>query len=247
MSEYKLRPLVYIAGPIRKGNLDSNIAQAFDAFYALKNAGFSPVCPHLSCFLETGAKYRRGNRDCWYARTEVYGVTFEEWMEIDLSILAKCDYLFRLPGESEGADKEVEFATKNGILVYVASDDFDLDARQLSSLAPIGGVNRKDASRSAILEQASKCVNGPRDQQYGSPEDNFSRIADLWNAYLRSNGMIQPGCPGCLGLHPHEVAALLALVKIARSIESPEHLDNWIDLAGYAACGGEVASRRMTK
>ena len=38
-------------------------------------------------------------------------------------------------------------------------------------------------------------------------------------------------------------AALLALLKIARIATGHGKSDNWVDLAGYAACGGELQSR----
>ena len=39
------------------------------------------------------------------------------------------------------------------------------------------------------------------------------------------------------------LAALLALLKIARIATGHGKSDNWVDLAGYAACGGELQSR----
>lgn len=33
----------------------------------------------------------------------------------------------------------------------------------------------------------------------------------------------------------------MGLLKIARISENPQHMDSWCDLAGYAACGGEIA------
>lgn len=38
--------------------------------------------------------------------------------------------------------------------------------------------------RAEILETAKVCVCGKREQDYGSPEDNFQIIADLWSVYL---------------------------------------------------------------
>ena len=38
-------------------------------------------------------------------------------------------------------------------------------------------MNRKE-----ILEAAAKCVCGDREQDYGSPENNFAIIARLWSA-----------------------------------------------------------------
>ena len=82
--------------------------------------------------------------------------------------------------------------------------------------------------RSEILEKAKQCVTGDREQDYGSPEDNFKVIAGLWSAYT--------GCE----IKSKDVAAMLALMKIARIRSGNAKEDNWIDLAGYAACGGEI-------
>ena len=89
--------------------------------------------------------------------------------------------------------------------------------------------------RNDILETALKCVDGSRDRVHGKPENSFDTIADLWTAYLD-----KPLCAT-------DVAAMLALLKIARiktgDASNPGYLDNFVDLAGYAACGGELASK----
>ena len=88
--------------------------------------------------------------------------------------------------------------------------------------------------REEILDAAKRCVCGDREQDYGSPENNFQTIADLWTAYLQAQGV------NIDFLEPHDVAAMLALLKIARIATGHAKEDNWIDLAGYAACGGEI-------
>lgn len=91
-------------------------------------------------------------------------------------------------------------------------------------------MNRKE-----ILEAAAKCVCGDREQDYGSPENNFQTIANLWIDYLNAKDDL-------LGIEPKDVAAMLALLKIARIASGHAKEDNWVDLAGYAACGGEIES-----
>lgn len=93
-------------------------------------------------------------------------------------------------------------------------------------------------TRKEILDAAAKCVCGDREQDYGSPENNFDTIARLWAAYLRSLRMAQGS--GELYIKAKDVAAMLALLKIARISSGHAKDDNWIDLAGYAACGGEI-------
>ena len=38
-------------------------------------------------------------------------------------------------------------------------------------------------TRSEILDKAKDIINGQRQQDYGSPEENFSTIAKLWTEY----------------------------------------------------------------
>jgi len=42
---------------------------------------------------------------------------------------------------------------------------------------------------------------------------------------------------------PVDVAAMMALMKLGRIAGNPAHMDSWIDLAGYSACGGEIAGK----
>ena len=92
-------------------------------------------------------------------------------------------------------------------------------------------MNRKE-----ILEAAAKCVCGDREQDYGIPENNFQTIANLWIDYLTAKDDL-------LGIEPKDVAAMLALLKIARIASGHAKEDNWVDLAGYAACGGEIEAQ----
>lgn len=89
-------------------------------------------------------------------------------------------------------------------------------------------------TREEILNAAKQCVCTDRNSQYGDPEDNFTTIAMLWSAYLNS-------CEGNnVDIGAEDVAAMMALMKIARIATGASKADNWIDLAGYAACGGEI-------
>jgi hypothetical protein len=91
--------------------------------------------------------------------------------------------------------------------------------------------------RTEILDAAKRCVCGDREQDYGSPENSFGTIAELWAAYLRA---LPKDDNGNRSLLPKDVAAMLALLKIARIASGHAKEDNWVDLAGYAACGGEI-------
>lgn len=92
-------------------------------------------------------------------------------------------------------------------------------------------------TRAEILDSAKVCVCTDRNKQYGEPEDNFRVIADMWMAHLRTKGFD-------IELTEVDVALMLAEFKIARALTATsQKADTYIDLAGYAACGGEIASR----
>lgn len=84
--------------------------------------------------------------------------------------------------------------------------------------------------REEILTLANKAVNGERQQTYGSPERSFQRIAQFWTAYLHRDH---------IPLNELDVAKMMILFKLARTGERA-YLDNWVDIAGYAACAGEI-------
>ncbi|MEZ3438040.1 MAG: hypothetical protein K1W18_04080 [Oscillospiraceae bacterium] len=85
--------------------------------------------------------------------------------------------------------------------------------------------------RAEILYTAKKCVCGQREQDYGKPENN-----DLWNAYLNP--------PLGSRINAGDVAMMMALMKIARICTGTATEDSFVDLAGYAACGGEIIGNK---
>ena len=89
-------------------------------------------------------------------------------------------------------------------------------------------------NRYQVLAAAEATVKD-REGDYGSPRKNFERIAALWNVILA----------GKLG-EEHEISAadvamMMVSIKLARLIETPDHDDSAVDLAGYAALLGEIA------
>lgn len=88
----------------------------------------------------------------------------------------------------------------------------------------------------SILRDAAVIVEGARNATHGDKERSFSVIADLWNAYLdgrREEGGIITG---------FDVAQMMVLLKIARSIQGEPVRDHFLDAAGYAAIAGELSS-----
>lgn len=92
--------------------------------------------------------------------------------------------------------------------------------------------------RGDILDEAKKCITGQRKDDYGSPEDNFCVIAELWSTYISSV------CNLDIIINAKDVALMMILLKIARASNKHYKEDNFIDMAGYAACAGEIAANK---
>ena len=63
-----------------------------------------------------------------------------------------------------------------------------------------------------------------RADHYGPGDENMSRIARLWSAYLNLR----------TPLTPSDVAWMMVMVKASRARVDPDHLDNYRDAEGYA-------------
>jgi hypothetical protein len=87
-------------------------------------------------------------------------------------------------------------------------------------------------TRNDVLDFAREavCVRG---LSYDGAEDSFTRIARLWSAHFQNKG--EP-----VTVTPQDVAQMMILLKVARLEQSPNHADSWVDIAGYAACGGSM-------
>ena len=159
----------------------------------------------------------------------------------DIGALLRVDAIIMLPGweRSTGATNESKIAAWLGL------DAFEVVGTPLD---PVGGGLRRLAldgrwssvpqpsqpqyanARAEVLLGAEALVNGDRNVQYGDPRADFKRTAAMWGAYLG------------VEVAPHDVAALMALLKVSRIRWSPQKQDSWTDLAGYAACGWDCAS-----
>lgn len=101
------RPLVYLAAPYSKGDQVENVRRAVLAAEALHHHfRVTTYVPHVSML--------------WHL-VSPHGP--EHWYAWDLALLRRCDALFRLEGESTGADAEVEYARRWGLPVFTCEDD----------------------------------------------------------------------------------------------------------------------------
>lgn len=98
-------------------------------------------------------------------------------------------------------------------------------------------MNNQKSMREKILDDAKVCVCGHRKEDYGTPEDSFGVIAEYWNTYLGR----RPGTKEAPNITAKDVSVMMALLKVARITTGTGARDSFVDLAGYAACGGEIA------
>ena len=81
-------------------------------------------------------------------------------------------------------------------------------------------------NREQLLKEALKVVSH-RGKDYGDIKTNHERIAALWSVILEKE------------VKATDVALCMVAVKMARLIETPDHQDSWVDIAGYSATGSE--------
>lgn len=84
--------------------------------------------------------------------------------------------------------------------------------------------------QSDIVSEAVSVVSGDRQGDYGDAAQSFSRIAELWSAYLDE----KVNAP----ISSKDVAAMMILLKLSRSKTSDKR-DTWIDVIGYAQIAGD--------
>jgi hypothetical protein len=76
--------------------------------------------------------------------------------------------------------------------------------------------------------QHTAAVVRSRRCSYGNPSDLFQRVATGWSQILG------------VKVSPVQVGLCLIDLKLARLVNDVAHGDSMIDIAGYAACVGEI-------
>lgn len=92
---------IYVAGPYTKGDVVENVRFAITTGNNLRALGHTPFIPHLTHF--------------WHF---LHPHEINYWYEYDMEWLEVCDAVFRIEGESRGADAEVNRAQELGKYVY---------------------------------------------------------------------------------------------------------------------------------
>jgi|TARA_R110000803_G_scaffold38422_3_gene83013 hypothetical protein len=92
-------------------------------------------------------------------------------------------------------------------------------------------------NRNELLDKAKETINGDRAKDYGDARDNFDRIATGWNVIIngamKSHGYVTD----------QHIALMMDWVKTARLCENIDHIDSWVDKAGYTALGAEFMDK----
>jgi len=91
--------------------------------------------------------------------------------------------------------------------------------------------------RAEFLETVKTFVCKDRNVTHGDADDNFRVIASLWETYLNNTPP--------QNLNSVDVAIMMCLFKVARLMANPKNMENWHDLAGYAACGGGIVMKKL--
>jgi len=88
--------------------------------------------------------------------------------------------------------------------------------------------------RGEVLEEARALTEGERNDTYGDPYHEYTRLASMAAAAT--------GLP----LTAPDILKIMLLMKINRMASSPGHRDNYVDAAAYSAILWEVVDRGKT-
>ncbi len=156
------------------------------------------------------------------------------WSPSDIAKAVRCPYglvtKVRDKWRHEEQERRESTAAVTSVLVPATGLSVEVETSYLETNdlppAPVEVV-----TRSKILSTARSYITRDRQADHGDAEDNFSRIAGYWSLHTGTT------------LTATDVAVMMALLKVARIKQNPQHVDNWVDGAGYFACGGEIANK----
>lgn len=83
-----------------------------------------------------------------------------------------------------------------------------------------------------LFDHALASVTQVRGEVYGHPYDDFGRVARIKEVIAE-----------CEDPRIRHVLDMIA-VKMCRLIETPDHADSWVDIAGYARTGCMVVDKQ---
>ncbi len=75
------------------------------------------------------------------------------------------------------------------------------------------------------FDRRAESITHDRAAEYGDPRVSFDRIALMWSAITGADITAQ------------QVGHMMICLKLCRLQTSPNHLDSYVDIVGYARCG----------
>lgn len=118
-----------------------------------------------------------------------------------------------------------------------AVENLDLAARMQKYNGRIPnceGMNASTEPRENILREAERIVNGDRQLEYGDKKECFTRIANMWAAYLGTE------------VSAFDVAHMMIMLKLARNVHKYKR-DSMVDVAGYAYCADKIHDEMLAE
>lgn len=83
-----------------------------------------------------------------------------------------------------------------------------------------------------FFERVTEIVASEREEQHGTPLVNHGCAVGMWNAYLKARQHY-----GATEITMQDYEVMMILMKVSRIACTPEHVDSWLDIAGYANIG----------
>ena len=101
---------------------------------------------------------------------------------------------------------------------------------------PLKTKIKTNVTKKEILAKARDLISNDRNKSHGDAFNNHAEIAEFWNIFLDKK--LNP----MASITADDVAIMMILLKISRHTQGDKNnMDNFVDMAGYAAIAGEIS------
>lgn len=141
--------MIYISGAITAETIqlvEINVQKARKVAMQMTIRGIAFFCPHLNTYQ--------------FDREEsLRGITWQQYMDMDLDILARCTGILMIEGweASKGAVVEHNFALSHGIKIYYSIGEIVVD--EISNKSPIQLMQEKIDLMAVVLNEMDDTFN----------------------------------------------------------------------------------------
>lgn len=225
----KRRDTLYIAGPMR-GIVHYNFDAFMEAQKILEENGYRSKNPAAEDHLDGFNPYALPDDHDWSKWPESH-LTFINVVRRDVDMLIDSDGILLLDGwqRSRGALAEASLALWLKLPAYRIDYNNRRIFGHILSIDIPHPIIDADIATESILSEAQRITSGDRQNQYGPPDQDFRRTADMWSGLFQD--MLKPDCQ----FEPYHVALAMILLKASRELHQAKR-DNAVDIAGYAHC-----------